>query len=103
MIKAESLDPESLVAGLKAGAFFASTGPNLHNVAIEGDKIVVECDPAEVIFATGAGAIHRDVTGSGSTRAEFDIEPFVKSYARITIVDANGKKAWSNPIFFDGN
>ncbi len=101
MIKSESLDPESLLAALKAGEFYASTGPELHNVAIEGDKIVVECSPASVVFATGAGAIHRDVQGAGITRAEFDVEPFLKSYARITVLGADGGKAWSNAIFFD--
>lgn len=101
MIKSESLEPESLLAALKAGQFYASTGPDLHNVAIEGDKIVVESSPVSVIFATGAGALHRDQTGNGITRAEFELEPFLKSYARITVIDANGKKAWSNPIFFN--
>ncbi|MDQ2683259.1 MAG: CehA/McbA family metallohydrolase [Chloroflexota bacterium] len=101
MVKAESLEPDALLAALKAGHFYASTGPDLHNVAIEGDKIVVETSPARVIYATGAGAIHRDVMGGGITRAEFDIEPFVSSYARITVLGQDGGKAWSNAIFFD--
>jgi hypothetical protein len=100
MIKSKSLDPDSLLAALKAGQFYASTGPDIHNIAIEGDKLIVECDPARSIYATGAGALHRDVTGNGVTRAEFDIEPFTHSYARITILAETGK-AWSNPIFFD--
>jgi len=100
MIKSESLDPDSLLAALKAGHFYASTGPDIHNIAIEDDKLIVECDPARSIYATGAGALHRDVTGNGVTRAEFDIEPFTHSYARITILTETGK-AWSNPIFFD--
>jgi hypothetical protein len=101
MIKSESLDPESLLAALKAGAFYASTGPEIHNIALEADKLMVECSPARAIYATGAGSLHRDVGGDGITRAEFDVEPFTKSYARITVIDENRAKAWSNPIFFD--
>lgn len=101
MIKSESLGPDALLSSLKAGQFYASTGPELHNVAIEGDKIVVECSPARAIFVTGAGAIHRDAYGDGITRAEFEVEPFLKSYARVTVLGSEGGKAWSNPIFFD--
>lgn len=101
MIKSESLDPESILAALKAGHSFASTGPNILDVRQEGDQIIVETDPAVAVFATGAGALHRDVTAPGTTTAAFDIEPFRASYMRITVIDENGKKAWSNPIFFE--
>jgi hypothetical protein len=100
MIKSESLEPHALLAALKAGSFYSSTGPEIHNIALEGDKIVVECSPARTVYATGAGALHRDIGGNAVTRAEFDVEPFTHSYARITVVAENGK-AWSNPIFFD--
>lgn len=101
MIKSESLDPDTLLAALKAGSFYSSTGPDIHNISLEGEKLIVECSPASTVFATGAGALHRDVGGQRITRAEFDVEPFTKSYARITVLGADGGKAWSNPIFFD--
>jgi len=101
MIRSESLDPESILAALKSGTFYASTGPNIHDIRLDGDQIVVECDPVDVVFATGAGALHRDITAPGTTTAAFEIAPFRESYMRITIIDANGGKAWSNPIFFD--
>jgi hypothetical protein len=100
MIKSESLDPESLLEALKSGSFYSSTGPDIHNIAIDSDKLVVECSPARTVYVTGAGALHRDIGGSDLTRAEFDIEPFQSTYARITVLAENGK-AWSNPIFFD--
>jgi hypothetical protein len=100
MIKSESLDPDSLLAALKAGSFYASTGPDIHSISIEDGKLLVECSPASTVFATGAGAVHRDVGGNRITAAGFDLEPFIATYARITVLGADGGKAWSNPIFF---
>jgi hypothetical protein len=31
--------------------------------------------------------------------AAFDLTPFRGSYCRVTVVDAQGKRAWSNPIW----
>jgi hypothetical protein len=101
MIRSESLDPASILAALKAGHFYASTGPSIHDIRQEGDQMVVECDPVNVVFATGPGAIHRDITAPATITAAFEIAAFRESYMRITIIDANGGKAWSNPIFFD--
>jgi len=101
MIRSASLDPESILAALKAGAFFASTGPNLHDVRLEGEQLVIECDPAHTVFATGPGAVHKTVTGSDLTWVAIPVEPFLDSYVRITVLGAAGGKAWSNPIFFD--
>ena len=39
-VKAESLDPEALLAALKAGHFYASQGPRLHDVRVGRDEIV---------------------------------------------------------------
>jgi hypothetical protein len=101
MIKSASLDPESILVALKAGHFYASTGPSLHDIRLAGDSVVVESDPATAIFATGPGALHRDVTVPGTTEARFEIEPFRNSYMRVTVIGLDGGKAWSNPIFFD--
>ena len=42
-VKSESLDPESLLAALKAGHFYSSTGPEIHDVRIEGDEVHIAC------------------------------------------------------------
>jgi len=98
-VKAESLDPDSLLAALKAGHFYSSQGPELHDVAIEGDEIRVACSPARVIFATGLGSATRHLRGDALTFASLPLEPFAGSYVRITVLDDNGKRAWSNPIW----
>jgi hypothetical protein len=98
-VKAESLDPDSLLAALKAGHFYAGQGPELRDIAIEGDELRVTCSPARTVFATGAGSVSRFVRGDGLTEATFPLEPFAGSYVRITVIDDAGKRAWSNPIW----
>jgi predicted metal-dependent phosphoesterase TrpH len=96
-VKAETLDPDALLAALKAGRFYASQGPELRDVAIEGDEIRVACSPVRAIFATGAGSAARYLRGDGLTEASFPLEPFAGGYVRITVVDDAGKRAWTSP------
>lgn len=98
-VKAESLEPDLLLAALKAGHFYSSQGPELHDVSIEGDQIRVACSPARAIYATGRGSASRFLLGTDLTEATFPLEPFAGAYVRITVVDDTGKRAWSNPIW----
>jgi hypothetical protein len=100
-LKSESLDPESLLKSLKAGHYYASTGATIRNVEITGNEIVVEADPAVGIMLGGAGTIRQYVRGDGLTQATFQRSLFESSFFRVIVVQANGKKAWSSPIWLD--
>lgn len=102
MVKAGANEPDALLAALKAGEYYASTGPELHDFHIEGDKVVIECSPAEHIIAIGANAASKVRHGSGITRAELPLERFAKGgWVRAAVQDAAGKRAWSNPIWLE--
>jgi hypothetical protein len=102
MVKAEANEPTALVSALKAGEYYASTGPELRDFRIEDDKVVVECSPAENIIAIGANAASRVAHGNGLTRAELPLERFRKGgWVRAAVHDAAGKRAWSNPIWLE--
>ncbi len=100
MVKAEQNTPESLLAALKAGHFYATTGPQLHDVRIEGDTLVVECSAAVSVMALGHGTGAKSVHGHSMTRAEVPLDRLNASpWVRAVVVDAAGKRAWSNPIW----
>jgi hypothetical protein len=100
-VKSESLAPEALLAALKAGHFYASTGPRIHNIeVIPGKSIAVSCSPANRIWVTGIGSRTRRVDGNGISEAEFNLEEFNSPYCRVTVRDVHGQQAWSNPIWF---
>lgn len=100
-VRAEENDPAQLLAALKVGSYYASTGPELHDVRVEGEEIVVRCTPAARIYASGRGSVCKWASGSGLTEARFPVGPFAAAYYRVTVIDAQGKKAWSNPVWFD--
>ncbi len=100
-VRAVRLDPAALLAALKAGHFYSSQGPELHDIRIEGDRLRVACSPAAAIFLSGRGSPHGALLGDGLTGAEFPTGAFSGAYCRVTVVDAAGKRAWSNPIWLD--
>lgn len=101
-VKSESLDPDALLTALKNGHYYSSMGPDIYNVEVlPGDKVIVECSPAERIFLTGHGWTAVQAYGNGLTRAELNIERFDSPFGRITVRDAHGRRAWSNPFWFE--
>lgn len=100
-VRAEALDPDLLLESLKAGHYYASTGPELRDIALRDGEIRVACSPAQAIHVTGHGATSRYVLGERLTEASFPLAPFRGRYCRVTVIDADGKRAWSNPIWLD--
>lgn len=101
-VKSESLEPDALLAALKAGHFYSSTGPQIHDLQIEPGKVAyVRCSPADRVFVSGKAATCARTFGAGMLETEIDLKNFKSPYARITVRDANGGKAWSNPIWFE--
>lgn len=102
-VKSESLTPDALVTALKAGHYYSSTGAQLHHIDITPDKKVrVTCSPAEAIQVTGYGAWVERVSGHGLTYHEFDISKWRNlSYCRVTVINREGGRAWSNPVWFE--
>ncbi len=100
MVKSPQNTPESLLASLKAGHFYSSQGPELRDVHLDGDTLVVECSAAVSVMALGHGTGAKAVHGTSMTRAEVPLSRLNASpWVRAVVVDAAGKRAWSNPIW----
>jgi hypothetical protein len=104
-VRADRPEPDALLAALRAGRFYTSQGPRLHDVLIDRGQacITVHSSPAVSLLVVGdprrrpAGQHH----GMRLTEGTFSLEPFAGSYCRIVVVDDAGKRAWSNPIWLD--
>jgi hypothetical protein len=100
MVKATENTPEALLAALKAGAFYSSQGPEIRDVRVEGDHVVVECSAAASVVAMGHGTGAKAVHGHSMTRAAVPLARLNNSpWLRVAVIDAAGKRAWSNPIW----
>ena len=98
-VRAESLEPDALLTALKAGHFYSSTGPELYDVRIEGDTITVQCSPAAKILLSGGHPGAEWVEGTDLTEATFPRTLFRATHCRVTVEDASGRRAWTNPIY----
>jgi hypothetical protein len=91
MVKSETLDPEAPVATLKAGDYYSSTGPVIHDLVIEpGKRLWLRCSPANHIFVLGGPATYTVVGEQGVTETEFDLSEWQSPYARVLVRDGEG-------------
>ncbi|GBD17125.1 hypothetical protein HRbin26_02039 [bacterium HR26] len=100
-VRAERLEPAALLEALKAGSYYTSQGPLIHDIQIEDREVTIRCSPANSIFVSGPGRKTQRVHGYRLTEWRCSLDPFLGSYCRVTVVDAAGKRAWSNPIWLD--
>jgi hypothetical protein len=98
-VKARALEPAPLLAALKAGQYYSSTGPVLHDVTVTGGEVLVSCSPVSRILVTGGVPGKQVVAGTGLTEAKLPVGMFKDGYFRVTVVDPAGGRAWSNPVW----
>ena len=108
-VKAESLDPDVLLDALKKGQYYSSQGPQLHAIEMQGKEISISCSPVDtitVVCGTSRTALRN---GKAITEASFDLSKLEKGWLlrktspwfRVTVIGEGGKRAWSNPIWWD--
>lgn len=99
-VRATSLEPGELIEALKAGHYYSSTGPEIHAITIDDGKVTVDCSPASRILVTGGLPGKQVAAGTGLTSGVLPLDTFAGSaYVRVTVIDADGGRAWSNPIW----
>ena len=105
MVNAEN-DVNSILKALEDGAFYSSCGPEFYDFYVKDGKAVIDCSPVETLRIHSDGhpsRIWKAADGEKITHVEFDLPSGRHNYGylRITIIDADGKYAWTNPIFLD--
>ena len=102
MIKAESLDYRKIAAALESGDFYASMGPEIHELYVEDDKVYIKCSPAaRISMNTGIRSARQVWAKDGEmlTEACFAIDEKY-GYFRLTVTDAQGCHANTNAYFW---
>jgi hypothetical protein len=102
-IKADKLEYRTITKALEDGHFYSSEGPEIYDLWYEDGKLHVRCSEADRINCTYNLRRARTVlseNGVPVTEATFDFEPQY-AYARITVIDKQGRRACTNAIFRD--
>jgi len=101
MVRAAENTPEALVDALRRGAFYASQGPEIRDVARDGDALEVTCSPASSVILAGPLGWRQRELGQDLTRARLALEPRRGGWRRLIVRDSAGRRAWSNPLWPD--
>ena len=103
MVQAAAAEPGLLVESLRQGRYYSSQGPTIQSIVYDQDAIEIECSEALAIMVLGRGSKAECELGSGLRRARLPLGRLRRGgHARVVVVDEHGRKAWSNPIWFDG-
>lgn len=104
MIKAERLDYTSIMDALFAGNFYASEGPEIHELYVDDDNVLhVVTSPAVRISINIPVKPQGYINGTADTpvtQLDWKLDPRA-TYFRIVVTDERGKCAYSNAYFMD--
>ena len=99
MVRAER-DAAAIREALRKGDFYASTGVVLEDVSFEGGVLELRVGPkAEAPFDVLFIADGRVVKRASEAVARYDTAGRGHVYVRATVVDAQGRTAWVQPVF----
>ena len=100
MVKSNENSPDSILEALKEGTFYSSQGPDLVDIEIETGSVEVHSTPVSTVIIQGQGSAYVAQHGEALVSTQLSLERLKKSpWLRVTIIDHNGKRAWSNPIW----
>lgn len=102
MVKAAANTPEDLLEALKRGDFYSSQGPEIHGVTFDETVVTVRSSPVSSVIVQGHGSAAVATHGTAMTEASVPLARFRRSpWVRVTVVDADRRRAWTNPVWRD--
>ncbi len=103
MIKAERLDYRTITKALEDGHFYASMGPEIHDLYWEDGRVYITCSPAKRIMMNTRVRRAKCVwakEGELLTETSFEVKPDC-GYIRLTVMDEQGRYANTRAYFLD--
>ena len=104
MVCAPALTPTAISTALGQGHFYASLGPVIEDMRVEGNRLKMRFSSAQearLVSWPWFSPAHFSQSGVATlTSAEWELTQKNK-YVRPEIIGADGKKAWGPPVFMD--
>ncbi len=99
-IGVDSLSYENVFAAMEKGNIYCSSGPRILSLYVEGDTVVLDCDPATNVVLTSKNRRFMNRFGAGFTHVEFPINEAVE-YFRLTVFDDKGGRAHTSAYYLE--
>ena len=100
-VKAPALTHEDLIRSIKAGSFYASTGPEIYDFGVDDEgQVYIDCSPCAEIHFVAYKYRAPSLLGSNLTHGEY-LPPEGQYYVRCECIDQAGKVAYTNPIYLN--
>ena len=99
MVAAPELSQDAIIAAVKAGHHYSSTGADFTDISIDESILTIQTTPVQSIILTGNGHLASVCHGNNITVASFDLSEFASEWFRITARGFYNQMAWSNPYF----
>lgn len=103
MVNSEN-NVDAILAALKEGAFYSSCGPVIEDFYVEDGKAYVRCSGVSHIEFISDRHPTKMISGENLTSGEISLDGGWTGgydYIRVSVVDAEGRRAWTNPIWLD--
>jgi len=114
-LRAAERSQAAVLAALDSGSFYSSTGPLIVDARADDEAVEVRCSPCRSVTlcagrergaAVNAGRLgYRyggeilSATADGAITAARLERPAGAPYGRVEVVDVQGRKAWTNPLW----
>ena len=89
---------DAILAALAEGRFYSSCGPVIQDFYVEDGVAHVVCEPCATIQFCADKHPTVQFQEEGITHAMLDLR-HQYDYIRVSVIDAQGRRAWTNPIF----
>ncbi|MGH7145571.1 MAG: CehA/McbA family metallohydrolase [Planctomycetota bacterium] len=100
MVLAKSPTKAAILAALRAGRFYASTGVRIAKIAVKGSRLTVQtADATRLAVFGGKGRLLARQDGRSIT---FDAAAVNLPFIRVECYGAGGRCAWTQPFFVRG-
>jgi hypothetical protein len=102
MVRSRRLEPQALLAALHAGHFYSSQGPQILDMKYRAKRgtLAIHTSPVRAfrLSSRGSSSAYSN-TSKVQTRIELNVKAIKQPYARLTVIDSRGRRAWSNPFW----
>lgn len=113
MVGAEKLEYSSVIHALEAGDFYASTGPTIHNLTLDGSILHFDCTDAQSVMLFTHSRHAKEWKAEAGTYLQngtFDLAPWLnywkehgqedKAFIRLAVIGPDGKRAYTRAYWY---